>query len=158
MKISIHLLIITILLISILKGCKKGGGNGPDPVVPDTTKPTISVTKPTAGQIFASGNTIIFEATFSDNVKLKSYEIEVSKVVTGGFILKNVPIPEPFSYIKSSTSFNPDVKQQNITLNDITIPANNTTGIVTPGNYNFKVTCLDGSDNSASTTLVISIN
>lgn len=158
MKISYQLLIITSLLISTLTGCKKGSGAGPDPVIPDTTKPTISVTKPTAGQIFVSGNTIIFEATFNDNIKLKSYEIEVSKVVTSGFILKNVPISEPFGYIKSSTNFNPDVKQQNITLDDIIIPANSPTRIVTPGNYNFKVNCLDSSDNSASTTIVIVIN
>jgi hypothetical protein len=158
MKNPIQLLIIIGLLISSFSGCKKGGGTGPEPIVPDTTKPVITITKPTAGQSFTPGSTIIFEASFSDNVKLKNYEIEVSKIVTGGYILKNVPVSEPFSCIKSSVSFNPDVKKQDITLSDILIPANNATKIVTPGNYNFKVNCRDGSDNLASTIIIISIN
>jgi len=94
MKISIKYLIIISLLITAFSGCKKGGGST-DPLNPDTAKPTISITNPIAGQAFVSGNIITFLATFSDNIKLKSYEIAVNKVVTSGFILKNVPISVP---------------------------------------------------------------
>lgn len=151
-------LIIACLLVVNFTGCNKGGSTGPDPVIPDTTKPTVVITKPTAAQVFAPGSPIIFEASFSDNVKLKSYEIKVSKVVTGGLIVKNVPLSVSFSYIKDATSFNTDAKKQSITLSDINIPANNPIAIVTPGNYNFEVSCLDASDNKVSTTIVISIS
>lgn len=111
MKISIKHLIFITLLFTAFSGCKKGGGS-PDPVISDTTKPTILIVKPTAEQTFVSGGAITFQATFSDNIKLKSYEIVISKVVLGGFILKNVPTSIPFGYIKSSTSFSSGVKQE----------------------------------------------
>jgi hypothetical protein len=153
MKTSIQYLAVLIL---ILFGCKKG--SSPVPVViPDTTKPTISVLKPTAGQSFTNGTAILFQATFSDNEKLKSYDIAVSQKVTGGMILKVVPISTPFSYTKSSTILSGG-KTQDVSVSDITIPANTATNIVTPGTYNFKVTCVDGSDNSTSTTIEITIN
>lgn len=137
-------------------GCNKGGSTDPLPV-PDATKPTISITKPTPGQAFISGNTILFQATFSDNEKLKSYDFTISKKVIGGLILKVVPTSTPFSYIKSSTSLT-GIKSQDISLNDIIIPANTATNIVTPGAYNLKVTCIDGTDNTTSTTLEFTIN
>ena len=108
-------------------------------------------------QIFTAGNTILFQATFSDNEKLKSYDINVSKKVLGGLNLKVVPTSTPFSYTKSSTSLNGG-KSQDVSLSDITIPANTATNITTPGTYNFKVNCVDGSDNSTSTTLEVTIN
>ena len=157
MKTSTKYLIVISLLTIFLSGCKKGGTT-PDPVVPDTTKPTISVTKPSAGQTFVAGNTIDFQATFSDNVSLKSYEIAISKVVTGGLTLKFVPNSVPFNYLKSSTNFTSGVKQQEINLSDIKIPSNTATTITTLGKYNFKVTYVDGSNNSAETTLEININ
>lgn len=153
MKISIKYLIVISLLISNFTGCKKGGSTVPDPVISDTAKPTISILKPTPGQSFIPGNNVAFQAMFSDNEKLKSYEIAISYVIKGGFILKNVPTSVPFSYTKSSTSFGLGVKQQEITLNDITIPSNNILTIVTPGKYYFKVTCVDGSNNISETIL-----
>jgi len=156
MKDSIRLLLV-IFLISAICGCKKGGAPTPEPF-PDTTKPTISVSKPTPGQFFTAGNAIIFQASFSDNEKLASYEISVTRVVSGGFFLKVVPALVPFSFTKSPTSFNPGVKQQEINITDIIIPLNTTTTIVTPGKYNFKVSCNDASNNSASTTTEININ
>lgn len=150
MKTSICFL--TGLVIYIVSGC-----SNPLVVVPDTTKPTISITKPTPGQIFTAENTILFQARFSDNEKLKSYDINVSKKVLGGLNLKVVPTSTPFSYTKSSTSLSGG-KSQDVSLSDITIPANTATNIKTPGTYNFKVNCIDGSDNSASTTLEITVN
>jgi len=122
------------------------------------TTPSITTTTRPPGQVFIAGNTIPFQAMFSDNEKLKSYEIEVSNVNKGGSILKNVPSSVPFSYSKSSTSFGLGVKQQEITINDITIPTNSAFTIVTPGKYYFKVTCVDGSNNITATILEIYIN
>ena len=149
-------MIIICLLSTIGYSCKKGGST-PDPVIPDTTKPTISIAKPTAGQAFAPGNTITFQATFKDNEKLGSYEIAVTKVVTAGMSLKNVPVFESWGYTKASTSFSAGVKQADINL-DISIPllnANSTA--ITPGDYNFKITCVDTSNNSVSNILVIKL-
>jgi hypothetical protein len=153
MKYKSKLLIVTSLLFAFLIGCK----NDSNPELADTTPPTITITTPTAGQSFAPGSTILFQASFSDNKLLKSYEIEVSKVVTGGLALKNVPTSVPFSYTKSSTNFSSGDSPQTINLTDIVIPANTATTITTPGNYNFKVSCVDGSNNPASQTVVISI-
>jgi len=149
-------IILFLLLISI-SGCKKSGTT-PDPVITDTAKPTISILKPSVGQTFVAGNTIPFQATFNDNKELKSYEIAISKVVTGGSILKNVPTSVPFSYLKSSTNFASGTKQQEVNLGDITIPSNTANAFVTPGKYNFKVICVDGSNNSTETILEININ
>lgn len=151
-----YLMVISLLTIS-LSGCKKVGTT-PDPVVHDTTKPTISIAKPSAVQVFVAGNTFPFQTTFNDNKELKSYEIAINKVVVGGLTLKIVPTSVPFSYLKSSTSFTSGVKQQEINLSNIIIPSNTATTFVTPGKYNFKVTCVDGSNNSIETILEININ
>ncbi len=156
MKITLRILTAISLIILVFSGCKKGSSTTPV-VVPDTTKPTISFTKPTAGQQFVAGNNIPFQVTFSDNEKLKSYDVAISQKVLGGMILKIVPTSVPFSYTKSSTSL-AGGKSQEVTLTDINLPANTATTITTTGIYNVKVTCMDGSDNSTSTTLEITIN
>jgi len=156
MQILSKYLILVGLLVSIL-ACSKKGSVAPVPV-PDTTNPTITITQPAAGQVFAVGNTITFQASFADNDKLGSYSITVTKVLTSGMVLKNVPTPVAWSYSKTATSFTSGVKQQNITLNDITIPLLIGTSPVLTGKYNFNVSCVDGSNNSASTTIEININ
>ena len=157
MQTSFKYLIVISLLTAMFCGCKKGGST-PEPIIPATTKPTISIVKPTAGQIFVPGNTIAFQATFTDNEKLKNYDIAITKVVVSAMVLKNVPVLEAWSYTKASTSFNSGVKQADITF-DIPIPLLNTNSTsISPGKYNFKVTCVDGSDNSISTTIEININ
>jgi len=154
MKILSKYFILVGLLVSILS-CSKKGNVAP---VPDTTNPTITITQPTAGQGFAVGNTITFRASFADNDKLGSYSITVTKVISSGMVLKDVLTPVAWSYSKSATSFTTGVKQQNITLNDITIPLSIGTSTVLTGKYDFNVSCVDGSNNSASTTIEININ
>ena len=152
-----YLIIISLLAIITFSGCKKGGSPVPEPVVPDTTKPTINITKPTAGQSLTVGSLLAFQATFSDNVQLKSYEIVISKVIAGGLTLKSVPTPVDWSYTKSATSFGTGAKQQEITLGDITIPMDISGKPVSTGKYNFKVTCVDSSNNSTDTTVQFNI-
>jgi hypothetical protein len=158
MKIKRNYLIVVNILILILLGCKKGDSTAPEPVISDTTKPIITIIKPTPGQSFIPGSTIAFQATFSDNEKLKSYEIAISNLNKDGSILKNVPSSVPFSYTKLSTDFSLGVKKQDITLSDIIIPSNSNFTIITPGKYYFKVTCVDGSNNITVTILEIYIN
>lgn len=155
MRFSFRLLIVLSLVILVSYSCKKGSIPAPVPV-PDTTKPTISFTKPTAGQEFVAGGNIPFQVTFSDNEKLKSYEVAISLKVVGGMILKVVPTSVPFSYTRSSTALT-GVKSQEVTITDINIPSNTATTIVSTGIYNVKVTCLDSADNSFSTTLEINM-
>jgi len=155
MRVLIKYLIIIYLLITVAAACKKKSSVIAEP--PDTTKPTITIVQPTAGQAFVTGNTIAFQATFSDNKELKSYEVTVSKVVTGGMILKIVPNVVPFSYTKTAT-FGAGVKQQEVTLSDIVIPLHTATTLVATGKYNVKVTCTDTANNTAETILEININ
>ena len=150
-----NLLILISLTIFFCFGCKKKDTT--PVVVPDTTKPVITINSPTAGQSFIVGNTIAFQASFSDNELLKTYDIAINKVITGGFLLKNVPTPVAWSYAQSATNFNTGVKLQSITLN-ISIPTLINSSPVATGKYNFKVTCIDGSNNTAETTLEININ
>ena len=157
MEISFKYLIITGLFISAFSGCKNGGGTELAPI-PDATKPTISIVKPTAGQSFITGNTITFQATFSDNEKLKNYEIAINKLVLGSLTLKNVPNPIDWSYVKLLANFSSGVKQQEINLNDIAIPLTINTNPFATGKYNFKVTCVDASNNISVTTIEININ
>ena len=156
MRILTNLLILTSLTLFLCFGCKKKDTT--PVVIPDTTKPSITITSPTAGQSFIVGNTIAFQASFSDNELLKTYDITINKVITGGFLLKNVPTPVAWSYSKTATNFNTGVKQQSITLNDITIPTLINSSPVATGKYNFKVTCIDGSNNTTETTIEININ
>jgi hypothetical protein len=155
MSFPVRQLIIITALAAVISGCSKGGSNSPV-VIPDTTKPTIVITAPTAGQIFSAGNNIPFQVTFSDNEALKSYDVAISQNLLGGLALKVVPTSVPFSYTKSTTTLSG--KSQDITLSDINIPVNTLTTVVTTGGYNLKVTCTDGSNNIASTTLVINIH
>jgi len=148
-------MVLIYLLATLLSGCKKN--STPEPIIPDTTKPTISITKPTAGQIFTLGTPILFQATFADNVKLGSYDITITKVITSGFILKNVPTPVAFSYTKPKTNFTSE-KQQEIILSDINIPLMIGTSPVLTGKYNFTVNWVDASNNSNSETREIIIN
>ncbi|HEY3389267.1 MAG TPA: DUF4625 domain-containing protein [Prolixibacteraceae bacterium] len=157
MKTAVIFLIVTSLLIILASSCKKGGST-PDPIIPDTTKPTISITNPTPGQIFIPGNTITFQAIFADEVKISSYKIEISNLPPVGFVLKNVLLPVPWSYTKGPISFDSGIQQKEISLSDITIPLLIGTNPVTTGKYYFKVTCVDGSNNSFSKTIEININ
>ena len=157
MKTAVISLFAFSLLITMYSGCK-GGSVTPDPVIPDTTKPTITIIKPTAGQVFVPGNPIAFQATFADNIKISSYEISISNLPTVGLILKNVPTPVAWSYAKASTSFDSGVKQQEINLSDISIPLLMGASPVATGKYYLKATCVDGSNNSFSTTVEININ
>jgi len=156
MKTILKYVIISGLLIVTIIGCKKSGQ--PEPVVPDTTDPVISIIQPTAGQSFVPGNTIAFQSNFSDNVKLSSFAIDITKVVASGFILKNVPTQVDWSYTKASTSFNPGVKQQTINLTDIIVPLDISGKPVTKGKYYFKVTCLDAAGRSVTNGVEININ
>jgi len=157
MKTAAKYLMVITLLITVVYGCKKGGTT-PEPIIPDTTLPAISIAKPTAGQVFVPGNTITFQATFSDNEKIASYEIAITKVIATGLILKNVITPVDWSYTKSSTSFTPGAKLQEINLTDIIIPMDIGGKPVATGKYNFKVTCIDGSGNKKEITVEFNIN
>jgi len=157
MRNAFKFFIVISLLFTTLYGCKKGGTT-PEPIIPDTTLPSISITKPTAGQAFVAGNAITFQATFSDNDKIASYEIAINKVIATGLILKNVVTPVNWSFTKSSTSFTSGVKLQEINLTDIIIPMDIGGKPVATGKYNFKVTCLDGSGNKKENTVEININ
>jgi hypothetical protein len=151
MKTSIKYLMVMIFAILSLLGCKKVV----TPVT-DTVKPAITIVSPSPGQTFSAGSTIAFQATFSDNINLKSYEIGVSQKIAGGLILKIIPTSVPFSYTKSTTAFDAGLKQQEI-RHDINIPANSTTTNTAPGIYNFRVTFSDSSDNVTSITVEINI-
>jgi hypothetical protein len=156
MKNPAKCLILICLLVLNFTNCKKSS-NTPDPVIPDTTKPTITIVKPTAGQIFIVGSSITFQATFADNIKLGSYNIAITKVITSGFILKNVPTAVAWSYTKSTTNFTSE-KQQDIDVSDINIPLLIGNSPVLTGKYNFTVNCVDASNNSYAETREIIIN
>lgn len=159
MKLSIKYFVIICLLISSISCSKKSGTVTPDPIIPDTTKPTITIVKPTAAQVFVAGSPITFQATFSDNEKLGSYDISITKVVLAAFIQKNVPTPVAWSYTKGSTNFTSSVKQQEINLSDISIPLLIGTSPVATGDYNFTVKCVDSAGNIAiPITIVVKIN
>ena len=155
MNFSTKYLLILSAFSVIISGCSKGGST-PPVVIPDTTKPTITITKPSAAQIFSAGATIPFEVTFTDNEALKSYDVTISKSTLGALALKNVPTSVAFSYTRSTSGLSG--KSQTITITDIIIPTNTLLQIVSTGTYNIKVNCSDASNNSSSQTLVITIN
>lgn len=160
MKVSLRYFIVLCISIATLSGCSGGSSNpdpDPEPVVTDQSVPTIIITKPTANQTFTAGSTIDFSAKFEDDLKLASYTVTISKLTTSSMVLKNVPTSTPFAYSKAE-NITGDVKTYTLPL-DITIPANTTTVITTPGDYTVTVTCKDAAGKDAiSKSVVIKIS
>ncbi|MCK9413637.1 MAG: DUF4625 domain-containing protein [Prolixibacteraceae bacterium] len=140
--------IMPVLLVLFVVSCKKGGTTDVPPVVvPDTTKPTISIVDPTANKIITLGTAMHLQMDLSDNVELKSYKVTIAKS------LKGVTTSD---WAYSNTWAIPAGKKAlAVNHNEILVPLTFTGNQVTLGNYDVLITCEDLAGNSATATSVV---
>jgi hypothetical protein len=120
-------------------------GGGDDKKV-DTTKPTISLNGPTSTVEITPGGVLNVNAVLSDNIKLEEYVVKIT--YRGSKSVKNV---EEF-YFNSRSELDaygnelPVIKgEKSFDLNfDIAVDV-----FARVGNYNFSITAIDQSGNSA---------
>lgn len=140
--------IMPILLLLFVVSCKKGGTTDVPPVVvPDTTKPTISMVDPTPSKIITLGTAMHLQMDLSDNVELKSYKVAITKS------LKGVTTSD-WAYANTWT-IPAGKKTLAVNHNEILVPLTYTGNQVTLGNYDVLITCTDLAGNEATTTVVI---
>ncbi|MEI7831120.1 MAG: DUF4625 domain-containing protein [Prolixibacteraceae bacterium] len=153
MKIAVKWM-IPFLILLIVVSCKKGGST-PDPVVPpvivpDTTKPVISLVDPTPSKTIVLGTALHLQMDLSDNVELKSYKVVISKS------LKGVTTSD-WAYSNTWT-IAAGKKTFAVNHNEILVPTTYTGNSVTTGNYDMLITCTDLAGNEATTTVIVALS
>lgn len=133
MKKSIYYL--GIAAVMFLAACSDDDA---DEVV-DTTPPSIDIHEPTAGESVAAGSMMHFEATFTDNEALATYNVDLHNNFDGHSHGK-VSV-EPFDFEESFTLSGKTAEPHE----DIDIAAN-----ATAGPYHLTVVAIDASGNSTT--------
>lgn len=138
-------------LLIFMLSCKKSGTTENPPVVtPDTTKPTISLTDPTAGKAYLLGAALHLQIDLADNVELKSYKVVINKSLKG-LITSDWAFTQTWLIPAGKKSLA-------VNHSEITVPLTVTGNQTTTGNYDLTVTCTDTSGNDATSSLVITLN
>ncbi|NBV13052.1 MAG: DUF4625 domain-containing protein [Sphingobacteriia bacterium] len=135
--------VFALILLTGILACNKECAECPKPVTAqssDTTKPVITVNSPTDLSTFIGGESILVNATFSDDRALSQYRIEVHNAFDGHTHgkINGAALPLAFDTIVS-ISGTVDSQQFNIY-----IPQD-----VAAGEYHFIVTALDAAGNEA---------
>ncbi|MBP5703167.1 MAG: DUF4625 domain-containing protein [Paludibacteraceae bacterium] len=111
----------------------------------DTTKPVITLDEPEDGDSLRIGESVHFEADFSDDEALGSYLIEIHNNFDGhNHKVSSTRAEEtvPFSLKKSYDLSN--LRNTHVHHHDIVIPEN-----ATPGAYHLVVYCTDAAGNQS---------
>jgi hypothetical protein len=120
----------------------------------DNTAPEINLVQPVFDQLIAIGSAIPFEATFTDNVALKAYKIDIHSA-EGHVHTKQVTVNNaeghPWTYEKSwdfeSGLSQSEVKHSLIEVPDSIMGEEGFLEPVMPGEYHMGVFCTDISGN-----------
>lgn len=120
----------------------------------DNTAPEINLVQPVFDQIIAIGSSISFEATFTDNVALKAYKIDIHSAeghVHTKYAKLNLNEGHPWTY-ENSWVFETGLTQSEVKHNLIEVPDSimGEEGFlepVMPGEYHMGVFCTDISGN-----------
>ncbi|MGE4290265.1 MAG: DUF4625 domain-containing protein [Salinivirgaceae bacterium] len=120
----------------------------------DNTSPEIILVQPVFDQIIAIGSTIPFEATFTDNVALKAYKIDIHSAeghVHTKYAKLNLSEGHPWTYEKSwdfeMGLTQSEVKHHLIEVPDSIMGEEGFLEPVMPGEYHMGVFCTDMSGN-----------
>jgi hypothetical protein len=138
----INILVVFVMVIS----CSKGGST-PEPIVADTTKPTISVADPTSNKSVLLGSALHLQMDLSDNVELKSYKVTIAKSLKG-VVTSDWAFTQTWPIAAGKKSFA-------VNHNEIVVPLTVTGNQTTTGNYDLTVVCSDIAGNEISSTLSI---
>jgi hypothetical protein len=119
-----------VLAVLVILSCKKDNGD-PD----DSELPVISVTSPTNGQVFASGQSVIISGFVTDNTKVRTVHLEIINSTTGAFIAHDHFSPEGGTFtinrtfsVQASTGYKIKVEAEdrarNISRAEVNITSN----------------------------------
>lgn len=124
----------------------------------DTTKPEITVVAPEAETIYHPGETITIQATFTDNIELDSYKIDIHDNFDGHDHdhKKSTNSEEPFIF-SGSWDFEKGLKSATITNTEIVIPELIDGEEVAHGEYHLMIYCADAAGNENNTVVEIII-
>lgn len=120
----------------------------------DDVKPTISIVSPTDEQGFVPGDTIWFEATFTDDVELKSYKIEIHDDFDGHDHKSSVLGAWHYD---GSWDFEKAQKTVNLKHGHIVIPTEVDGQPIAEGDYHFGVYCADAAGNETQVFILVEI-
>ncbi len=122
----------------------------------DNTKPTINNISPVHYDVLYVGESIPFKCTFSDDVELQSYKIEIHSNFDGhthGSRINDTEDSHPWTYSKT---WEFEAGKQSVTEEhqEIQIPLtvlgeNNQMEPLATGNYHFGVYCMDAAKNES---------
>lgn len=144
-RISLNLLALSLLFVlAILAGCDESSETI------DTSAPTIELEDPVYGESFAAGGPVHFEASFTDDIELGVYKIDIHNNFDGhghGRIAKSTEDPGLLKWsFSQSFDFDPGLKNSDVHLHDeLEIPLN-----TMAGPYHFIVSAVDASGNATS--------
>jgi hypothetical protein len=143
-------ILVLMLLTAFACGGDKSVTETPPIVVPDTTKPVITLADPTPAKTIILGATLHLQMDLSDNVELKSYKVTIAKSLKG-------VVTSDWSFTQTWTI---PAGKKTITINhsEITVPLTVTGNQTTTGNYDMTILCTDMAGNENSTTLTIALS
>lgn len=113
--------------------------------ITDQSDPAITIKTPTDKQIFTVGDKINFEATLTDDLKLKSYAVKIEKSTSDAGAT-------PFTFSKAEDITTGDLLTYTSTI-EIAIPTSATTG-----DYKVEVTCTDDAGKITTKSISITID
>ena len=126
-----------LILSMALVGLVMMTGCNPD----DEENPVINLFKPVEGSTFVGGTVIPFEATFTDDVELKNYQIDIHQNFEGGVL-------DAWTY---------DVTNQLDNASKAETADCNLAEDINSGEYVFRVFCRDQALNEVETQVLINI-
>lgn len=138
-----------LVLALALFACKKSSTTSEPPpvVVPDTTKPTMTLVDPVADKTFTLGKPLHLQMDLSDNKELKSYKVTVAKSLKG-LDTADWAFSQTWTIPAGSKTFA-------VNHNEITIPLTVTGKATTTGKYDVTVILSDTSGNETSVSVAV---
>nr|WP_320118002.1 DUF4625 domain-containing protein [uncultured Marinifilum sp.] len=138
---------LLVLFTAGMMSCGGGGGGGDDdePEV-DTTKPTVTITSPTASTVIDAGSNLAVNFTAADNIAVKSYTVTVA--YSGA---KSVKTVEEFSFNSATDNDADGNALPTITGTSSSVSFNIATPYnAKPGMYKMSIVITDSSNNSSA--------
>jgi hypothetical protein len=113
----------------------------------DTTKPVIVLHEPADGDTLFIGHEVHLEVEISDNVKLKSYKVDIHSNFDGHVHTKGANADVAWSFNKSWDISG--LKNTHIHHHEIIVPTHINGSPIAKGNYHFSVYATDEAGNES---------
>lgn len=136
---NVQLFAIALALAAFIYACDKTDD--------DTTKPAIELEEPADGDTMFIGYDAHLEMELSDNVKLKSYKVDIHSAFDDHGHSKSATLDVAWTFTKSWDVSG--MKNAHIHHHEITVPATINGSPIAKGKYHFMVYCTDEAGNES---------